>query len=75
MSKYATNEYIVRLFDKHGSKRCDLPGENWLKSKKLGEEQMGDGSFVVLRVVYNSLDPHPTVDNTFKEAEGLISDD
>lgn len=56
-NKYQTGSYIVIVFDKYGSKVDDHPGiATKVEADQIGEQSKGDGSFVVLRVVTNSID-------------------
>ena len=69
--KYETGQYIVRIFDKYGTAQQDLKAPNYIGAVQLGVgETAGGGSFVVLRVLHNSLDGHPTtVGNDEEESE------
>lgn len=62
MPKYETGSYFVYFFDRYGGriKEKTLSAPSFVEGCKLGEKDKGKGSYVVLRVLYNSLDPHPT---------------
>jgi hypothetical protein len=60
MAKYENGSYLCRMFDRYGTKLRDLAAVNFTDAQELGYSQRGDGSFVILRVLFNSLDPHPT---------------
>jgi hypothetical protein len=71
MPKYETGSYFVYFFDRYGGRVKDktLSAPNFTQACALGEEHKGEGSFVAVRVLYNSLDPHPTVVPTIPEEE------
>lgn len=61
-NKYKTGAYLVYFFDRYGGRVKDktLSTKSFTHACAAGNEHKGEGSFVALRVIYNSLDPHPT---------------
>ena len=58
-NKFDTGSYYIKIHDKHGSKQHEeFNIENVIEAKALGEHlsQHDDESYVVLRVIFNSLD-------------------
>lgn len=57
--KYTTGQYILILFTKHGDKAQTIDHTNLMKARAEGEEKIKNppyASFVVLRVITNSID-------------------
>jgi hypothetical protein len=75
--KYATGGYLVYVFDRYGARVREktYTAPNYTKAREIGKEHKGDGSFAALRVLYNSLDPHPTSVFTNAETNGTTSNE
>lgn len=70
-NKYHTGSYLVFLFDRYGTKTDSVAANSYTEGKEFGEANCGDGSFVLVRTVYNSLDGHPTAVRNFEDGEAL----
>lgn len=60
MSKYATDSYLLHLFDRVGARTKTVPVESFLNGQAEGELAQKQGrcfSFAVARVLYNSATP------------------
>ncbi len=58
-NKYKTGNYMVFLFDAHGTKQTSFNAINYTKAMEKGKDKTSKppyASFVVTRVVHNSLD-------------------
>ena len=59
MNAYESGKYRVYLFDKHGTKQKTVFAETLTEAQALGHSMTAEppyASFVVTRVLYNSLD-------------------
>lgn len=72
-NKYETGAYTVRIFDRYGTKRHDIPAKSYIDAVAKGTvevDKWAGGSFAVLRCLYNSLDAaHPTAIRNLEESE------
>jgi hypothetical protein len=58
-NKYKTGDYIIWLFDVHGTKQETLNATSLLEAMKIGRQQTEKpphASFIVMRTIHNSLD-------------------
>lgn len=71
--KYQTGSYRVLLFSKYGTKVADLDaGVTYMDALSIGRNAAASssvGSFVIVRVVHNSLDGHPSTVRDLEEGE------
>lgn len=59
MNAYESGKYRIHLFDKHGTKQETVYAETLTGAQELGRNMTAEppyASFVVTRVLYNSLD-------------------
>ena len=77
MAKYAPGAYHVILFDRFGGRKDVIQAKSLLDGQRIGNQQLKDndvyGSFVVLRVVYNSLGHYARINDDNSEGEWQCS--
>jgi len=71
VAKYESGHYIVRVFDHYGTKVSDHPARNYTEAMALGPAVTQGGSFIVLRVLHNSLEAQLKAEAMLEEAERL----
>lgn len=58
-NKYATGKYMIRFYDVHGTKQAQVPADSYTDAISVGDKGISTppyASFVVMRVLHNSLD-------------------